>query len=106
MFYKTKINFNFKLNFVSCVVISYLKIFKSLESQTIVLERLLSGEISMNSAVSKAVQSTFRHVSPDDTVGKASRIIQNNGYVFIVNNGKYEKTLHRSDIFNFIENSS
>lgn len=74
-------------------------------SQTVCLERILSGAITLSSIVSDCLLSTFRHVSKEDCVGKAARIVQNNGYAFVVDNGSYVCTLHRSDIFDFISQS-
>ena len=38
-----------------------------------------------------------------ETIGKASRIIQNNGYVFVVDGGSYVRTIDQNDILNYIK---
>ena len=90
------------LNTTTLPIIGETGIICGIFSQTNCLEKILSGEISLESKVSECLESTFRHVDSNDTVGKAARIIQNNGYVFVVDNGKYGCTLHRNDIFEFI----
>ena len=71
-------------------------------SQTTVLEKILSGEASINSTIAKVAVSTFRHVTSHDTIGKAARIVQNNGYVFVVDEKQFVTTLHRDQIFDAI----
>ena len=62
------------------------------------MEKLLAGEISMDSPVSKCSDTTVKQVASTDTIGKASRIVQNNDYVMVVDAGVYRRTLHRNDI--------
>ena len=71
-------------------------------SQTTILEKILSGEASMSSPAASVAVSTFRHVTSRDTIGKAARIVQNNGYVFVVDENQFVATLHRDDIFDAI----
>jgi len=66
------------------------------------MEYILSGAIDTGSPVSKCMDTTIKQVSSADTIGKASRIIQNNGYVFLIDNGCYIRTLQRDDILNFV----
>jgi len=66
------------------------------------MEKLLSGDISMDSPVSKCSDTTVKHVSSESKVGQAARIVQNNDYVFVVDNGVYRRTLHRQDILDYI----
>jgi len=67
-------------------------------SQHKCMEKLLAGEISMDSPVSKCSDTTVKQVTSTDTIGKASRIVQNNDYVMVVDAGVYRRTLHRNDI--------
>merc|ERR1712048_871161 len=71
-------------------------------SQQKCMEYILNGSVTTKCPVSKYWDQTIKHVSPADTIGKASRIVQNNGYVFVVENGCYLRTLHHSDILNYI----
>jgi len=71
-------------------------------SHTTILEKILSGEASMSSPAASVAVSTFRHVTSSDTIGKAARIVQNNGYVFVVDEKQFVATLHRDDIFDAI----
>ena len=50
----------------------------------------------------KCSDTTVKHVSSESKVGQAARIVQNNDYVFVVDNGVYRRTLHRQDILDYI----
>merc|ERR1711953_1614516 len=72
-------------------------------NQSKCMEKILSGECSTQTAVSKCSDSTVKHVTSDTSIGKAARIIQNNDYVFVVDNGTYKRTIYHSDILDFIQ---
>ena len=67
------------------------------------MDRLLTGEISMDDPVSKCLESQIKMVAPSDLVGKAARVVQNNGYVFLVDDGVYLGTAYHEDVFNFVK---
>ena len=62
------------------------------------MEKLLAGEISMDSPVSKCSDTTVKQVASSSTIGQAARIVQNNDYVMVVDGGVYRRTLHRNYI--------
>lgn len=68
------------------------------------MEYVLSGAINTSSPVSKCIDMTIKSVSSADSIGKASRIIQNNGYAFVIDNGYYVRTLHQNDVLEYIQN--
>jgi len=72
-------------------------------NQSKCMEKILSGECSTQTAVSKCSDSTVKHVTSDTSIGKAARIIQNNDYVFVVDNGTYKRTIYHFDILDFIQ---
>ena len=67
------------------------------------MDRLLTGEISMDDPVSKCLESQIKMVASSDLVGKAARVVQNNGYVFLVDDGTYLGTAYHEDVFNFVK---
>ena len=72
-------------------------------NQSKCMEKILSGECSTQTAVSKCSDSTVKHVSSETSIGKAARIVQNNDYVFVVDNGTYKRTIYHFDILDFIQ---
>ena len=66
------------------------------------MEKLLAGEVTVNSPVSDCSDTSFKHVTSCSSVGQAARIVQNNDYVFVVDNNQYRRTLHRQDILDFV----
>ena len=47
------------------------------------MDRLLTGDISLDDPISKCLESQIKMVAPSDLVGKAARVVQNNGRVFL-----------------------
>jgi len=72
-------------------------------NQSKCMEKILSGECSTQTAVSKCSDSTVKHVSSSTSIGRAARIVQNNDYVFVVDNGTYKRTIYHFDILDFIQ---
>ena len=72
-------------------------------NQSKCMEKILSGECSTQTAVSKCSDSTVKHVTSETSIGKAARIVQNNDYVFVVDNGTYKRTIYHFDILDFIQ---
>lgn len=68
-------------------------------SQTKAMEYLLAGTVNLDTNVLKCYETSFKAVNQDDTIGLASRKIQNNGYVFVLEDGKFVRSLSRKDIF-------
>ena len=67
------------------------------------MDRLLTGDISLDDPISKCLESQIKMVTPSDLVGKAARVVQNNGYVFLVDDGVYLGTAYHDDVFNFVK---
>lgn len=72
-------------------------------NQSKVMEKILSGECNTDTVVAKCSDSTVKSVTSDTPIGKAARIVQNNDYVFVVDDGTYKRTIYHSDILDFIQ---